>query len=153
MDISDPIQPLTERQDDIRNKFLRLALRQIDGNEYSEELLHRHVAVVVKGGNVLAIGRNRYKTHPATVSTGANGNKFCRSIHAEMDAINRVKDKDKLQGAIIYVARKGRNEQPGMSCPCKMCQKAISEAGIKKAVFTAEYGTGTLDFRGINDGQ
>ena len=152
MDISDPIRPSEGRQQ-IKNRYLRLALKQIDGNDYSDSILHRHVAVVVKGGNVLSIGRNRYKTHPGAVGTNPDGGQYCRSIHAEMDAINRVKDKEKLQGATIYVARKGRNEKPGMSCPCKMCQRAISEAGIRKAVFTADFGIGTLDFREYEDGQ
>jgi hypothetical protein len=37
---------------EIRNKFLRLALRRIDGEEYSQDIQHRHAAVVVKAGRV-----------------------------------------------------------------------------------------------------
>jgi len=29
-----------------------------------------------------------------------------------------------------------------------MCQKLINKHGLKKAVFTTEYGTGTLEFEG-----
>ena len=65
-----------------------------------------------------------------------------------MDAFSRVKNKNHLKGATIYVARKGRNDEAGMSCPCKMCQGLISKYGLKKAVFTTEYGTGTIEFTG-----
>ena len=133
---------------EIRNKFLKLALRRIDGEEYSDHIQHRHAAVIVKAGRVLSIGRNRNKTHPDSVGVDDDGEVFTKTIHAEMDAILRVKNKSHLKGATIYVARKGRNEKAGMSCPCKMCQKLISKHGLKKAVFTTEYGTGTLEFDG-----
>ncbi len=129
-----------------KNKYIRLALRQIDRAEYDPSLLHRHVAVVAKGGRILATGRNRYKTHPDSVGVGVDGEMYCRSVHAEMDAISKVSDKSKLRGATIYIARKGRNDEPGMSCPCKMCQAVIDKYGLKRAVFTTEYGTGTMDF-------
>ena len=111
----------------IRNKFLRLALRRIDGKEYSQSIQHRHAAVIVKAGRVLSIGRNRDKTHPDAVGVDEKGKVFTRTIHAEMDALSKVKNKDHLKGATIYVARKGRNDEAGMSCPCKMCQGLINK--------------------------
>mgnify|MGYP003113197952 CR=1 FL=1 len=133
---------------EIRNKFLKLALRRIDGEEYNKEIQHRHSAVVVKAGRVLSVGRNRHKTHPNSVGIGSDGESFPRTIHAEMDAILKVKNKDHLKGATIYVARKGRNQKAGMSCPCKMCQRLINKYGLKKAVFTTEHGVGILEFEG-----
>ena len=102
---------------EIRNKFLRLALRRIDGEEYSQHIQHRHAAVIVKAGRVLSVGRNRNKTHPDSIAT-------------------------------IYVARIGRSGDPGMSCPCDMCQGLISKYGLKRAIFTTDYGTGILEFSG-----
>jgi deoxycytidylate deaminase len=96
----------------------------------------------------LLVGRNRDKTHPGAVGIDEDGEVFTRTIHAEMDAISRVKNKQHLKGATIYVARKGRNQKAGMSCPCKMCQGLISKYGLKKAVFTTDYGTGILEFDG-----
>ena len=133
---------------EISNKFLRLALRRIDGEEYSQGIQHRHAAIIVKAGRVLSVGRNRDKTHPDAVGTDEDGEVFTRTIHAEMDAILKVKNKKHLKGATIYVARKGRNEKAGMSCPCKMCQGLINKYGLKKAVFTTDYGTGMLEFDG-----
>ena len=135
-------------KNEIRNKFLKLALRRIDGEEYSQGIIHRHAAVIVKAGRVLSVGRNRDKTHPDAVGVDEDGEVFTRTIHAEMDAFSRVKNKNHLKGATIYVARKGRNDEAGMSCPCKMCQGLISKYGLKKAVFTTEYGTGTIEFTG-----
>ena len=132
----------------IRNKFLKLALRRIDGEEYSQGIIHRHSAVVVKAGRVLSVGRNRDKTHPDAVGVDEDGEVFTRTIHAEMDAFSRVKNKDHLKGATIYVARKGRNDEAGMSCPCKMCQDLINKYGLKRAVYTTECGSETLEFTG-----
>ena len=78
---------------EIRNKFLKLALRRIDGEEYSDHIQHRHAAVIVKAGRVLSIGRNRNKTHPDSVGVDEDGEVFTKTIHAEMDAILRVKNK------------------------------------------------------------
>ena len=90
---------------EIRNKFLKLALRRIDGEEYSDHIQHRHAAVIVKAGRVLSIGRNRNKTHPDSVGIDDDGEVFTKTIHAGMDAILRVKNKSHLKGATIYVAR------------------------------------------------
>ena len=133
---------------EIRDKFLKLALRRIDGEDYSQDIQHRHAAVIVKAGRVLSVGRNRDKTHPDSVGVDEDGELFARTIHAEMDAILKVKNKEHLKGATIYVARKGRNQKAGMSCPCKMCQGLISKYGFKKAVFTTEHGVGVLEFEG-----
>ena len=132
---------------EIRNKFLRLALRRIDGEEYSQHIQHRHAAVIVKAGRVLSVGRNRNKTHPDSILY-EDGERILKTIHAEFDAISRVKNKKQLKGATIYVARIGRSGDPGMSCPCDMCQGLISKYGLKRAIFTTDYGTGTLEFSG-----
>ena len=134
----------------VNNKFLRVALRRILSEDYSEHIQHRHAAVIVKSGRVLSVGRNRNKTHPDSVLY-EGGEKILKTIHAELDAISRVKNKEQLKGATIYVARLGRNGHPGMSCPCKMCQQLIDRHHLKRAVFTTEYGTGTLEFQGETD--
>ena len=132
----------------INNKYLRMALRKIESEDFSEKIQHRHVAVIAKVGRILAVGRNRNKTHPESITLDDNGDRILKSIHAELDAIFKVKNKEQLKGATIYVARLGRGGDPGMSCPCTMCQSLINKYGLKRAVFTTDYGTGTLDFTG-----
>jgi deoxycytidylate deaminase len=135
----------------VKDKYLRLALRRIDCTEYSGSIQHKHAAVIAKGRRVLAIGRNRAKTHPSSTEVDDDGNRFCRSIHAEMDAISKVKNKEMLKGATIYVARKGKTGEQGMSCPCRMCQDEINKYGLKRAVFTTKHGSGILEFTGDNE--
>ena len=132
----------------INNKYLRMALRKIESEDFSEKIQHRHVAVIAKAGRILSVGRNRNKTHPESVTLNENGDRVLKSIHAELDAICKVKNKEQLKGATIYVARLGRSGHPGMSCPCTMCQGLINKYGLKRAVFTTDYGTGTLNFTG-----
>ena len=106
-----------------QNKFLSAAIRKIDSSNSDYSVQHRHAAVIVKGGELI-----------------------CKSIHAEMDAISRVKNKDQLKGATIYVARKGRSDKVGMSLPCTMCQRALRKHGLSKAVFTTEHDHGVIYF-------
>ena len=134
----------------ISNRYLRLALRKIKSENYSEKIVQRHVAVIVKSGRILAVGRNRDKTPPVAVAFGDDGARILKSIHAELDAISRIKNKEQLRGATIYVARVGRSGHPGMSCPCSMCQDLINKYGLKRAVFTTDYGSGTLEFTGAS---
>ena len=132
----------------INNKYLRMALRKIESEDFSEKIQHRHVAVIAKAGRILAVGRNRNKTHPESITLDENGDRILKSIHAELDAIFKVKNKEQLKGATIYVARLGRGGDPGMSCPCTMCQALINRYGLKRAVFTTDYGIGVLEFTG-----
>ena len=108
-----------------QNKFLSAAIRKIDSSNSDYSVQHRHAAVIVKGGRVLSSGVNRIKTHPNAVVKDEDGELICKSIHAEMDAISRVKNKDQLKGATIYVARKH---------------------GLSKAVFTTEHDHGVIYF-------
>ena len=129
-----------------QNKFLSAAIRKIDSSNSDYSVQHRHAAVIVKGGRVLSSGVNRIKTHPNAVVEDEDGELICKSIHAEMDAISRVKNKDQLKGATIYVARKGRSDKVGMSLPCTMCQRALRKHGLSKAVFTTEHDRGVIYF-------
>lgn len=80
---------------------------------------HRHVALIVKGGKVLAIGRNSYDT----------GN------HAETCAMRQRWSSD-LQGATLYVIRIGRVQPYLLSKPCPNCEALIKESGIKRVIYT-----------------
>lgn len=88
----------------------------------------RHGAVVVKGGRVLSIGINKWKNNPENVV----GYGKC-SVHAEADAISRVKNP---RGATIYVARVNNQGHPRLSRPCDGCATMIREVGISKVIYT-----------------
>ena len=87
----------------------------------------RHGALVVRGGNPLAYGVNRYRSHP--VSRKYSGFDKC-TIHAEQRAL--ILARTDLRGATLYSARANGTRT---SRPCRMCSELIREAGIKFVVF------------------
>jgi pyrimidine deaminase RibD-like protein len=97
----------------------------------SSDCNFKHGAVIVRGGSVISTGINRFKNHPMTVSP-EHIKKWC-SVHAEMDAIRKLKD---AKGATIYVARIGKMGNQALSRPCNNCYHAIKKAGITKIVYT-----------------
>ena len=97
----------------------------------SSDCNFKHGAVIVRGGSVISTGINRFKNHPKIVSP-EHIKKHC-SIHAEVDAIRKVKD---AKGATIYVARVGKKGNQTISRPCNYCYDAIKRAGITKIVYT-----------------
>ena len=136
----------SQRHASITNKYLKMALRAVEGHDYDENLKSFHAAVIVRGGKVLSVGVNKFKTHTMAVipriSELANyrGLDYIQSIHAEMDAINKVSNKDSLKNAKIFVARLDRLGEPAMSCPCPLCQYHIKKHGIKKMIYTTGFG-------------
>lgn len=98
-------------------RFLAIALRMAGASTGN----HRHGAVIVSGGRIIAKGCNNY-THER---------------HAEVCAIGK-NWLSNLKGAIIYIARIRKNQPSGMSRPCPQCMQAIKLAGIKKICYTTD---------------
>jgi deoxycytidylate deaminase len=100
----------------------------------------RLAAVIVRGGSVQSVGLSKLRTNPAVCDFDVPGVKGKVSTHAEIDALNRCGNP---KGAVIYVARVGRSDSIALAKPCKSCQRALIEAGIKRVVYTIngiEYG-------------
>jgi deoxycytidylate deaminase len=87
------------------------------------------VAIVEKSGNVLSIGRNNTKTHPAYF----NG-EFDKGIHAEFDAIKNA-PYEQLSKANIHIFYFKKDGSLGDSEPCDYCKETILRSGISKAYF------------------
>lgn len=101
----------------------------------------RHGAVLVKNGNVLAIGVNAMKNDPHVVSPeGPNvlapsvHVMDMLSVHAE-EAVLRA-NASEAENSVIYIARVGDDGKPTMSKPCKSCQQLLKRYGVKKAIWT-----------------
>lgn len=92
----------------------------------------RHGSVVVSGGRIIGKGVNAYRNAPGDDIPGD-----CIAVHAEIAAL-RSCGRTPVKGGTLYVARIGAAGDIRMSKPCKNCQKAIAEAGIKKVVYTIE---------------
>ena len=90
----------------------------------------RHGAVVVKAGRVLSMGVNKWR-NPSLISTFRHDPNL--TIHAEIDALNRVED---ARGATIYVSRVDKRGEEQYSRPCARCEEALAKAGVKAVVYT-----------------
>ena len=108
-------------------RYLNLALNVAMSS--SERM--KHGAVIVKGGRVLSVGINKFRNHPAIIESDMI--KTSCSVHAEIDALRKIKD---ARGATIYVARVNKGGLERLSRPCDHCYNAIDRAGISKIIYT-----------------
>jgi tRNA(Arg) A34 adenosine deaminase TadA len=87
-------------------------------------------------GRIISIGRNSYlKTHPLQAKyarqVGAPDKIF---LHAEIEALVKLRDWSKA--AKILVTRYSKSGEPILAKPCKVCQHALSLAGITQIEHT-----------------
>lgn len=84
-----------------------------------------------KRGHVLSIGRNSYvKTHPLQVKYALKfGEVHKVFLHAEIHAITKCRNLDKAHKMVVI--RYLRDGSTGPAKPCKICQAAIKQSGIK----------------------
>lgn len=101
----------------------------------------RHGAVLVKNGNVLAIGINSMKNDPRYINPDKHNvlppdvhimNML--SVHAE-EAVLKANGSE-AENAVIYIARLSAKGEPALSKPCGSCQKMLKKYGVKKAIWT-----------------
>jgi deoxycytidylate deaminase len=94
------------------------------------DMNHKHGAIIVYKKNVIASGNNYYKGE--------------HSIHAEVDAISKLRGKEKeiLSECELYVVRIGPDKMDNLlkySKPCCNCQKYIAKKRIKKTYYSTNY--------------
>jgi deoxycytidylate deaminase len=121
-----PHTPLSRSQ----RSFLDLATKVAETSDVNRQ----HGAVVVRGGRVLSVGINRYRSRHTTVSESTEYDPNI-STHAEADALSRVPDP---RGATIYVARVDKQGRPRFSRPCENCTNLLEEAGVKRVIYTTD---------------
>jgi deoxycytidylate deaminase len=92
----------------------------------SKYVLHKHGAVIIKGGKLASKATNSPK--PMISYESCN-------IHAECAALKKTD----AHGATLYVARIC-NGKIGLSKPCSKCEKKIKKAGIKRVYYTTRTG-------------
>jgi len=111
-------------------RLIQLAIKVAEKSQHQFRL----GVVVALGSRIMALGINKYRTHPRQMNWRTND--FANSVHAELDAILSC---PYIEGATIYVARILRNGDVSMAKPCKICQKIIKSAGIKRVVYQNGY--------------
>ena len=97
-------------------------------------------AVAIYGNKVLAYGWNSEKlslmqARYNTKTRGFDGHKYKSSIHAEMMVVNKIKYLDVDFSQVRIFVWRGKNN-PMLSKPCKACEKAMRDLGIKKVFYT-----------------
>lgn len=92
----------------------------------SDHRQHRHVAVIERGGAILAVAANK------------------KNKHAEVRALKKAGD---VVGARAWSMRLTKGGRLGMAKPCPACEKALREAGVKSVVYTTELGTVKMKLR------
>ncbi len=66
---------------------------------------------------------------------------LCRSVHAEMNAIISAERLRILDGQIYIAGRETKTNKLAEAHPCKMCQRAIINAGLKKVIIRTANGS------------
>ena len=94
---------------------------------------HRHGAVTIRGGRVVAVGVNSYRNDMSQFNIVPD---LGRSIHAEEACLRVVKGE--ASGAVLYVARVNRKGEEMMSKPCSSCMEKLKQAGVKRVVYTID---------------
>ena len=101
----------------------------------------RHGAVLVKNGNVLAIGVNALKNNPHIVGPDKPNVlapsvdvKDMMSVHAEESVIRA--NSEEADNAVVYIARLAADGEIALSKPCEACQRMLKKYGVKKAIWT-----------------
>lgn len=84
-----------------------------------------------KKGKKLSQGENSYhKTHPYQIACAKKaGRPDAVFLHAEIQALVRLKDKSKAHK--IVIERYDKTGHPRTAKPCEICSLAIRESGIK----------------------
>lgn len=87
-------------------------------------------------GNLLSVGRNSYvKTHPVQAkAANAVGMPKRIYLHAEIDAITKVRDWGIAHK--IVVVRRGSSGNELLAKPCPICEHVIKQTGIKRIEHT-----------------
>ena len=105
------------------NKYMEKALKVAS----TSKCRHKHGAVVVRDGRIVATATNRKVGDPETAWRRAH-------VHAEIAAIGAAGTR--ARGAAVYVARGGADGSPAYSKPCKKCERFMERYKVEKVVWT-----------------
>ena len=87
--------------------------------------------ILVKGIPISFGSNHQTKTHPLMKQYDEH-----KTIHAELSAILKVKDKTILNGATMVVYREHKNGELANSKPCHACSAILKDFGFKTIIYT-----------------
>lgn len=120
------------------DKYIDLAMKHLIAIE-NTSVGSKHVTFITKRNKIISIGINRnFETHPLAAKFGYRFS----SIHSELDAVLKIKDKSKLERCnLINVRLSTDSFKYGypilrMSKPCEICLGWILAMNFKHIYFT-----------------
>lgn len=95
----------------------KLLLRALEAaQEIEESRHHKHVSIVMRKKNVIAVGTNKRHTHPLSVIYGYRNNE----VHSELDALRKIPSN--LRNDLILINyRFGPTGNLKLARPCNLC--------------------------------
>jgi deoxycytidylate deaminase len=121
-------------------RFLHLAEKE---SKQSDHYRFHIGCVIAQNRRLVASGYNTLtKTHPLQhYYASLVGKPDAIYLHAEMAAIVEAKAKGvDLSGASVYVFRRGLDGDVKMCRPCRICMRALADAGVKEIIYTTDVG-------------
>jgi deoxycytidylate deaminase len=116
----------------------------------SDHTKHKLGASIVKNGKIISSGFNHHrKTNPQIKAIGG-----CelKTVHAEMDSIFKLKNKELLKGSTVAVYREKKDGSLGCARPCPICMNFLRFYGVKKIIYTTETGIVVEYLKNSRDG-
>jgi deoxycytidylate deaminase len=95
-------------------------------------------AVLARGKDVIGVGYNVGRTHPRMQRFNPDKS-YSPGLHAEVSACMGVDDRQ-LIGADLYVVRLSKAGKWTMAKPCEICQKFLTDVGIKRVYYSNKVG-------------
>ena len=100
--------------------------------------------VAVYKGNIVGIGCNTNKTHPAQKYYNKyriSSETMLPKLHAEISCINQIKHLNiNFSKVKLYIYRIRKDQPFGLARPCPSCMEAIKDLGIKNIYYTTNEG-------------
>ena len=100
--------------------------------------------VAVYHGQIIGIGCNTNKTHPAQKFYNRYrepSDTMLPKLHAEISCINQIKHLDiNFSKVKLYIYRIRKDHPFGLSRPCPSCMAAIKDLGIRDVYYTTNDG-------------
>jgi deoxycytidylate deaminase len=109
---------------DLESLLIKTALKS--------NMQHKHACAITFHNKIISIGYNRYNLHYKDIYScnccDYKQNKY--SIHAEKDAIMKIKDKTILKDCKIYIIRINNDLNIIQGIPCDMCNKLLNKYNL-----------------------
>ena len=126
------------RFDELSNKDReRIKLAQKLASMSESNTRTRHGCVIVKAGNVIAVGVNQYRNDPNLFDFTLDNTDYI-SVHAEEACLKALSHQ--ARNCTAYIARLNSASKTSMSRPCNRCMRQLKAAGIDKLVYTTYTG-------------